>query len=592
MSTLTQDAVPALASPPVPAPAETDLTLRVRRAGRAVAVLLCALHAFSARHSVCPDGLNYLDVAAAYQRGDWANAVNSYWSPLYSWLLAGVLTAVRPSTYWEASVAHAVNFAVFLAALACFEWLLTELLHRRRHLEDEAADRWQVVLPDWAFAGVLYALFIWVSRRLVTVSLVTPDMLVAALVYAAVALMLRQRRLGGSAGLSLVFGVVLGLGYLAKAVLFPLGLVFLATSALTAATWRRALAHVAVAGLAFVLVAGPFVTALSLQRGRATFGDSGRLNYLWYVNGAPPPHRLAGSGWQPRADRAPALLMERPRVTAFARPGGGSYPLSYDMAWWWEGCRPVVSVGAQARGLIAPGRFYYSLVAENLLAFSGAVAVLFGFAFFARREGWRAWLRARLGGLLAEAPLLLPAGAALGLYLLVGHAEARLVGPFVLLLFAGLLLALRFRHPQQLAVRPLSAALLTGLAALLAVNLLFDAGTAAAELRQGEGAKAHSAWGVAEELRALGVRPGDGVGCVGFSYDAYWARLAGVQIVAEVPEEDAAAFFAAGPEGQAAARRCFRSAGARAVVSDRAPAGAAGWRPVPGTRYAVLMIGE
>jgi hypothetical protein len=96
---------------------------------------------------------------------------------------------------------------------------------------------------------------------------------------------------------------------------------------------------------------------------------------------------------------------------------------------------------------------------------------------------------------------------------------------------------------------------------------------------------------VAQELRALGAQPGDGVGVVGFGYDAYWARLAGVQVVAEVPPEAAAAFFASDAATRAEALRRFRGAGARAVVSDRAPAGAAGWRPVPGTPYAVLWLG-
>jgi hypothetical protein len=38
-----------------------------------------------------PDGISYLEIAAKYSRGEWHNAVNGYWGPLYSWLLALLL---------------------------------------------------------------------------------------------------------------------------------------------------------------------------------------------------------------------------------------------------------------------------------------------------------------------------------------------------------------------------------------------------------------------------------------------------------------------------------------------------------------------
>src|ERR1700704_5705944 len=42
------------------------------------------LQAWAARFWISPDGNNYLDVASAYLRADWAHAVNAYWSPIFS----------------------------------------------------------------------------------------------------------------------------------------------------------------------------------------------------------------------------------------------------------------------------------------------------------------------------------------------------------------------------------------------------------------------------------------------------------------------------------------------------------------------------
>src|SRR5262245_66056250 len=106
----TTPAAPVVASPPqtpeaVAAP-EAVLTARACLAGRVLAVSSCALHAYANRHLINPDGISYLDVASAYARGDFAEAVNAYWSPLYSWLLAAVFTLMRPTAYWECTVAH------------------------------------------------------------------------------------------------------------------------------------------------------------------------------------------------------------------------------------------------------------------------------------------------------------------------------------------------------------------------------------------------------------------------------------------------------------------------------------------------------
>src|ERR1700675_4520034 len=83
------------------------------------------------RYWIESDGVNYLDVAFAYIRHDWSAAINSYWSPLYSWLLAATFSAVRPHPRLESTVLHLLNFAVFLGVLVCGEFFLKELIGSR-----------------------------------------------------------------------------------------------------------------------------------------------------------------------------------------------------------------------------------------------------------------------------------------------------------------------------------------------------------------------------------------------------------------------------------------------------------------------------
>ena len=89
---------------------------------------------------------------------------------------------------------------------------------------------------------------------------------------------------------------------------------------------------------------------------------------------------------------------------------------------------------------------------------------------------------------------------------------------------------------------------------------------------------------MAEELRRIGIRPGDKVGIIGNGFFAYWARLARVRLVAELPFTSIPAFAAADARTREQVLHAFRRAGARLIVGtgfegDPGP----GWRPVPRT---------
>ena len=73
---------------------------------------------------------------------------------------------------------------------------------------------------------------------------------------------------------SVLFGGLLGLGYLAKAPMLPLAVVFLAASALALSGRASRISHLVVASVALAVVAVPFIVALSFANGRPTVGDS------------------------------------------------------------------------------------------------------------------------------------------------------------------------------------------------------------------------------------------------------------------------------------------------------------------------------
>src|SRR5688500_18006071 len=103
-----------------------------------LAIVLGFTHVWADHHYLMnADAMSYIDIAEAYLRKDWQAAVNSYWSPLYSWLIALGLTLTKPSPYWKFAVVHLVNFGMYLFALGCFCFLMREIVSRQRSQRPE-----------------------------------------------------------------------------------------------------------------------------------------------------------------------------------------------------------------------------------------------------------------------------------------------------------------------------------------------------------------------------------------------------------------------------------------------------------------------
>src|SRR5712664_928654 len=115
-------------------PADSRRDLRLLRALFWVITFAAGfLQAWAARFWISPDGNNYLDIATAYLRGDWKNAINAYWSPFFSWLLALCLRLFHPAPYWESTLLHLLDFVGLLVALLCFEFFFQSFLRVRIH---------------------------------------------------------------------------------------------------------------------------------------------------------------------------------------------------------------------------------------------------------------------------------------------------------------------------------------------------------------------------------------------------------------------------------------------------------------------------
>ena len=535
---------------------EAVLSSRVRTIGWCVLVGFGLIELAYGRHAMQSDGISYLDMGDAILRGDWTMAANAYWSPLYPFLEGLALKVLRPSAPWEFTVVHCVNFLIYLFALGCFEFLLRATVAIRPPAD---ADGVSTPLPRWAIFAVGYAVFLWSSLSLITLERVTPDMLMAGFVYLAVGLLLRIWQQPSKLSRFLLIGVVLGLGYLAKAPIFPLSLVFFVFLWILASNWRSAVPRVLAAVLTFALVAGPFDALISRAKGRFTFGDTGRINYVMLVDGAGPAWYFQHLGTAGGHYKHPVRkIFDAPPIYEFATPIKGTIPVWYDPSYWADGATPRVHLRQELSLILRDVGLYLDTI------FTSQASLLVGLVVLCFLGGRRLFLRQLAG----RWPVWLMGLAGLGMYSLI-DVEPRYIGVFFTLLWVGLFSGLAVPSGRD----SLRVASLLTLAVVVTMTapLALTAGEHLSHVVYSLKSEPDTQSQVAEDLGRLGVAPGDWVGRIGGRYGTGWARLLRVTVVAEVPRANARDFWYATPEQQAQVIETFRRLGVTAIVAEQIP---------------------
>ena len=522
-----------------------------------VAIALGAADAWATRFTINPDGISYLDMGDAFWRGDWHTAINAYWSPLYSWILGFFLKVLKPSPYWEYPLVHLVNLLIYVAALACFEFFLRAFIRHRRESGKDPGEAGEVTLPEWAWWALGYSLFIWTSLVLITIRTVTPDMCMAAFVYLATGLILQIRSRAATRRTFVLLGVFLGFAYLTKAVMFPLAFIFLAVATLSLGNLRKAAPRVAMSALVFLVIAAPFVVAISRAKGRLTFGDSGRVTYEILVDGV--------DAWFPSGTmlkHPPRKIFEAPATFEFEKPIGGTYPLWYDPSYWHEGIEPHFDALGEAGPTTVAMRVY----GWTFFNFSMQLNVTIGLLmlYFLAPRPWLCLKHAA-----SNWPLIIPALAVFSLYYPI-NTEGRFIGEFVLLLWLAAFSGTRL--PESSESRRMIARVITVVAATSIISVACYTFTNLTDVRYAEPLY----WQAASSLAEKGIKPTDKLVLV---WDEEWgragvggafvARLAGAQIIAEVSPQDG--FWNATPAVRSQVIEALRKTAAKAILTVGEP---------------------
>jgi len=517
---------------------------------------------------------SYLEIARNYAARHWSVAINSYWSPLLSWILAVPMKWPGVSGQWELTLLHGVLFLAYLAALFSAERLAARIAESVR-MPAEA-------LPTWYVTA--YCIFLWAALWGVRVLFCPADMIVMAIVLGLALLTLRVSEGRAAARTYLAMGALLGFGYLTKAALLPVAPVYLGVIAWNLRRRRERMTRLLPCLAALVLAAAPFIVALHVEKGYWTAGEAGRLNYAWEICGASRWTHWQGEPGDIGTPLHPVRrLLSSPALYEFNSPLPVSYAPWYDPSWWYAGVRPHLVLATEVPAIVRGSA--WMLV---LLLLTPGVALALAILFW-KRKAIIAWPA-------ASAMLALPALASMGLYALVFVDRRYIAGQLAILglLLTAAVMPLLNTEALRRTMRAVAICTMLGFTGLFLVG---SAGYGINDLlswKSGDFTR-NDEYDRAAELRALGLKPGDRIAYIGFSFRAYWALLDQAKIVADIPvrfprrgglanlqDDDYSeidAFWRLPAASQQHVFDLMKKAGARAVVADVAPSWAqtAGW---------------
>jgi len=494
------------------------------------------------------DAVSYMDIGDLIRAHNWHGVINGYWNPLYPAALALGHSIFHSTRYNELRAYYMVNFGVFLLEMLAIVVFADALIQLRDIRQGVTASKdassvlpASFVLDRYTLRYLGVGLLVISTQRELSMGKVRPDALLQAFLLLGLAALLKHLATSQLRYAALM-GVFLGFAYLTKSFAFLFTLLCVLALILFRAFWQRhSASRIVVASLlalvCFSVIAGPFIAALSKQKGRFDFGDSGTLNYAWFISGTEKMHLqpyqtfLFGSA-EVHLKHPEKQLLQSPAIFSYRELPYGTYPDWFDNSFWNDQVKahmnPRIEIVVVGQCIVRIIRYIANHPEAWLLL---GLLVLMGGRL---PQDWQPTSNA-----FWVVPFLLGFGV-LGIYGMV-NIEDRYITVGLLAVLLSIFAALRFSPAVQASATRTGASAAVVLLALLAVG---ESTRTVGELRRElpfaglpVGWYSPRIFGAAHALNDLGVGPGDTVACIGTTaclYDPYWARLAGVRVLTEI----------------------------------------------------------
>ena len=503
-------------------------------------LFLGLISAYTTRHFINGDAITYFDMALAFRSGEWEDVANLHYSPGYPLFLAVLGYVFQSSDYLF--LAKGLNIICFVAAMGACDIFVT---HANQSLQLDSKGK---ALPTPLFAGICYAGFLLSSLGWVKIQIISPDMLVFAVILLSCLLLLKISEAPERTSLYLSLGFLMGLGYLLKTFLFPFSVLFFLLAASLNRSFPRAFGRFLVGISVMLVISAPGLISSSWKAGKFSYGEAGTFNYTYFVSG------------QGESVNKPEIIHNEPLTTSYNKWKVYTYPRGADLAYWTLGVRPVFNLSAQL-----------SAIRKNLDILLGKVFLpVLAIVVWLLLQWWRGGVT-KLEFYPPSPPVMFGTLSLAGILMFcLVLVESRYVAPFVFLGFVSLAWLPRYCNKNCQLEKKTFAETLAVIAIFmgLLIQTLADQTIRCNKDIDGKGSHYSGyleAKSVCDYLKSSGVNKGDQVAIISpFTKNFYWANSAGVRITAEI--DDAKDFVNSGDQKRAELMIALSEAGIKSVV--------------------------
>lgn len=230
-----------------------------------LSILIGLINIWSYKYILNPNGMHYVEMAEKFINKDWYLFINGFFSPLYPIFLSIFLKAFQPNPYHEVLVVQIANFFMLLLTFAAYEYFIKQYLLYYKNISPDNTKTY--LQPSSKAIRVLaYVFFMWTGIIFIQSWSSNPDMFVAAFLYLAWAILFKIKNGSSTFSSFGLLGLVLGLSYLTKAVMFIMSFVFIACSIFLAKNIAKNIPKVIFTFFIFLLVASSYIVPLSFKK--------------------------------------------------------------------------------------------------------------------------------------------------------------------------------------------------------------------------------------------------------------------------------------------------------------------------------------
>lgn len=553
------------------------------------AFILGLFQMWGMRHVMNADGLSYLNIAESYINLDYKNAVSPYWSPMYSWVIALFEIIFKPSKSFEFTMIHILNFLIYLLAFYSFTFFYIELNKFTNEKTKINSDL--VSIQQNLLLLISFSLFIMAMLKFTTIWMITPDLLLSFFIFLISGLSLKIVRTNFQIKDLCFLGIILGISYLVKTVMFALAFVYILSFFFTGKDFKKVLKKQLLIISCFLLVSSPYIFLISKQKEKFTFGDSGKLNYIWQVNDVTAfymVHWQGGEGIVGNPIHTTRKILKSPDIYEFSGPVSGTYPPWFNPSYWYEGANPNLQPKYFINFLIRNLKEYFSI----FIIIPGMIILFLIYLIIKSQQQKVCFERIKQFYFI-----LFPALSSILLYAIV-YPELRYIAQFFVVIFTVLFNGLIFK--KNFFERKNYKFIFNIFVSLIFI-IIFFANYINPDYsylihikslinRKEYFSNVHYDTYLA--LKKAGLKEGDKVATVGYGFYSFWAYLGKNKIVAEIPNESVSDFWNIENNKKEEVLNIFKDLKVKALITDFSPSINVlnEWKKIDKTNFYVMFL--